>query len=148
MLVPKCYYLYNFEACMFQNAIIYNTLEPHDADLLLFARHSIRLLPVPSQYMCAEGPCGALGPFGPWCPHWALGPTLAHFGPTSGPLRAHFIIIFIIIMIIMVYPTPSLLWAMPVLWYTMYIRVEGVLSYVLIVFWPSLPAGPADLILI
>ena len=35
---------------MSQNAIIYNTLEPQDADILLFARHSIRLLPVPSQY--------------------------------------------------------------------------------------------------
>ena len=50
MYVPKCYYLQHFEACMCQNAIIYSTSEPHDADLLLFARHSIRLFVVPSQY--------------------------------------------------------------------------------------------------
>ena len=50
MHVPKCYYLQHFEACMCQNAIIYSTSEPHDADLLLFAMHSIRLLLVPSQY--------------------------------------------------------------------------------------------------
>mgnify|MGYP001288783482 CR=1 FL=1 len=42
---------------MSPNAIIYNMLEPHDADILLFARHSIRLLLVPSQYepVCQGG---------------------------------------------------------------------------------------------
>ena len=50
MHVPKCYYLHHFEARMSQNAIIYSTSEPHDADILLFARHCIRLFVVPSQY--------------------------------------------------------------------------------------------------
>ena len=42
---------------MSQNAIIYSMLELHDADILLLARHSIRLLPVPSQYR--RSPSGA-----------------------------------------------------------------------------------------
>ena len=63
MHVPKCYYLQHFEARMCQNAFIYGTSEPHDADILLFARHSIRLFVVPSQYLAGAPPPGpSLGP--------------------------------------------------------------------------------------
>ena len=37
---------------MCEYAIIYYVLEPHDADFLLFAMHSIRLFAVPGQYVC------------------------------------------------------------------------------------------------
>ena len=47
---PECCKLQHSGAWMSQNAIIYITFEPHEADILLFARHSIRLLLVPSQY--------------------------------------------------------------------------------------------------
>ena len=58
MHAPKCYYLQHFEACMFPNAIIYSTSQLHDADILLFARHSIRLFVVPSQYRrSSSGAC-------------------------------------------------------------------------------------------
>ncbi len=50
MHVPKCYYLQHSGARVCQNPIIYSMLEPQDADILLFARHSIRLFVVPSQY--------------------------------------------------------------------------------------------------
>ena len=68
---------------MSQNAIIYTTLEPQDADILLFVRHSIRLLPVPSQYRRSQsgaremrvptGPAGEMSvpkPFRYFC--WLL----------------------------------------------------------------------------